>query len=731
MTPAPPPCVSDVSTAARLGTYGDRPALVVAAGGELSDESDRDGDEPLPGPPLPTDLAYVVYTSGSTGRPKGVLVEHAGLANLVEWHRAAFALHARDRCTQISSPGFDAAVWEIWPSLSVGASIHVVPESLRTDPIRLRDWLVTEGITVTFLPTPLAEGAIGLDWPDDGALRYLLTGGDALTRRPRPDLGFIVVNNYGLSETTVVATSGAVAPDGDGAPSIGRPIAGVVADVVDERLQPVEPGGDGELVLGGVAIARGYLNRPELTAERFIDGPQGRRYRTGDRVRVRADGEIEFLGRLDDQLSIRGFRVEPGEIAAALNSHPAIEASVAVGVGRSSAERRLVAYLVASDGERPHGDELAGFLGDSLPDYMVPSGFVWLDELPLTEHGKIDRDALPAPVGTARGGPAERRPVTRVEAGTAFVVAELLDIEEIGMNENFFLLGGHSMLGAQLIVRLEDMFGVEIGLKYLFDHPTLVEIAAEVERQMAADVVDGLGDHMTSGQTIEKAAPPLSLYHLLDPEVLANPYPLYRRLREEDPVHWDPYLHAWVVTRYADVVTVLHHYRAARTPAPERLEALGMGELSPIAALMVRQMLFLDPPEHTRVRRLASAAFTPRRVAVLREHIRQITEGLVDELAAGDRFEVMDGLSGPAARDRDRRDARGADRRSRATQVVVAGLRRNARQLPAQPRPRQEGAADRRGHGRLLPGRGDQRGFQADGGPDQRPHHGRDRRGPL
>lgn len=484
--------VSDVSTAARLGGFGERPALVVAGGGELSDEFARDGDEALSGPPLPTDPAYVVYTSGSTGRPKGVLVEHASLVNLVQWHRAAFALHADDQCTQISSPGFDAAVWEIWPSLSVGASIHVVPDYLRTDPTRLRDWLVTEGITVTFLPTPVAEGAIGLDWPADGALRYLLTGGDALTRRPRPDLGFMVVNNYGLSETTVVATSGAVAPGGDGAPSIGRPIAGVVADVVDERLQPVEPGGDGELVLGGVAIARGYLNRPELTAERFIDGPNGRRYRTGDRVRVRADGEIEFLGRLDDQLSIRGFRVEPGEIAAALNSHPAIEASVAVGIGRSSSERRLVAYLVANDGEQPHSEELTGFLGDSLPAYMVPSSFVWLDRLPLTEHGKIDRDALPAPVDVAGAGHMERRPLTRVEAGTAFVVAELLDIEEIGLNENFFLLGGHSMLGAQLIIRLEEMFGVEISLRYLFDHPTLAEIAAEVERQMAADQVDGL-----------------------------------------------------------------------------------------------------------------------------------------------------------------------------------------------------------------------------------------------
>jgi amino acid adenylation domain-containing protein len=484
--------VTDPSTAARLGTFGDRPLVVLASGGDLPDKSELDGHEAVPPPPLPTDLAYVVYTSGSTGRPKGVLVEHAGLANLVEWHRVAFALNAGDRCTQISSPGFDAAVWEIWPSLSVGAAIHVVPEDLRTDPIRLRDWLVSEGITVTFLPTPMAEAVIGLDWPDDGALRYLLTGGDALTRRPRPDLGFTVVNNYGLSETTVVATSGAVAPDGDGPPSIGRPITGIVAEVVDERLQPVDPGEDGELVLGGVPIARGYLNRPELTAERFLDGPHGRRYRTGDRVRVRADGEIEFFGRLDDQLSIRGFRVEPGEIAAVLNSHPAIEASVAVGVGRSSSERRLVAYLVATDGERPHSDELARFLGGSLPDYMVPSSFVWLHQLPLTEHGKIDRDALPAPPDIAGDAPAGSRQLRRVEAATAFVVAELLDIEEIGMDQNFFLLGGHSMLGAQLIVRLNDMFGVEISLKYLFDHPTLAEIAAEVERQMDADVADGM-----------------------------------------------------------------------------------------------------------------------------------------------------------------------------------------------------------------------------------------------
>jgi amino acid adenylation domain-containing protein len=483
--------VSDAISAARIGPYGDRPTVVVENGG-LTDDVNPDGDRPLPGPPAPREIAYVVYTSGSTGRPKGVIVEHAGLANLVEWHRAAFALNAEDCCTQISSPGFDAAIWEIWPSLSVGASIHVVPEELRTDPIRLRDWLVTEGITITFLPTPLAEGVMGLAWPDRTALRYLLTGGDALTRRPRPDLGFTVVNNYGLSETTVVATSGPVAPDGDGPPSIGRPITGIVAEVVDERLQPIEPGADGELLLGGVAIARGYLNRPELSAERFIDGPNGRRYRTGDRVRAHPSGEIEFLGRLDDQLSIRGFRVEPGEIAAALNSHSAIEASVAVGIGRSNSERRLVAYVVAADALRPHSDELAEFLGGSLPDYMVPSTFVWLDRLPLTEHGKVDRDALPAPADVPVDESEERRPLTEIETATVSVVSELLDIEEIRSNQDFFLLGGHSMLGAQLIVRLEEMFGVEISLRYLFDHPTPAEIAAEVERQIAAGQVDGL-----------------------------------------------------------------------------------------------------------------------------------------------------------------------------------------------------------------------------------------------
>jgi amino acid adenylation domain-containing protein len=491
--------VTDPAGAHQLDGRGRWPVVVMTGGGELAAS---DAELPTRGEPLlsasigPDDLAYVVYTSGSTGLPKGVLVEHASLSNLVHWHCAAFELGPGDRCTQIASPGFDAAVWEIWPSLAAGAVINVVADELRNDPVRLRDWLVAEQITVSFLPTAVAEAIIALPWPEDAALRYLLTGGDALTRRPRPDLGFTLINNYGLSETAVVATSGPVAPSGEGIPSIGRPISGVSAEVVDQQLTAVAAGEEGELVVSGAAVSRGYLNRPELTAQRFLNGDGRRRYRTGDRVRLRADGEIEFLGRLDDQLSIRGFRVEPGEVVAALNSHPAIEASAAVGIGNSSADRRLVAYAVPAGSDRPARQQLDEFLGSSLPDYLVPSDYVWLEQLPVTAHGKIDRAALPMQPQTAAAAPPASNGASDsagftgtgdIPATVAAMVSELLEVDEVGLHQNFFLLGGHSMLGAQLIVRLEDLFGVEVSLRYLFDHPTPAEIAAEVQRQVETD----------------------------------------------------------------------------------------------------------------------------------------------------------------------------------------------------------------------------------------------------
>jgi acyl carrier protein len=250
-------------------------------------------------------------------------------------------------------------------------------------------------------------------------------------------------------------------------------------------------------LIGGVAVARGYLHRDDLTAERFIEDARGRWYRTGDRVALRPDGGLDFLGRADDQLSVRGLRVEPAEIVAALDAHPAIDSSAVLGVRAGGADLELVAYTVA-DGSRPDDAELSAFVSTRLPKNMVPNRFVWLPELPLTPHGKLDRDALHAAAAQDRRPAAASSappPETSVERTVAGVVAELLSVEEVGMDENFFLLGGHSMLGAQLIVRLEDLLDVEISLRYLFDHPTPAEIAEEAKRQSAgapaADLIPG------------------------------------------------------------------------------------------------------------------------------------------------------------------------------------------------------------------------------------------------
>jgi amino acid adenylation domain-containing protein len=465
--------VADAGTATRL----DCGVPVVALDG-LGRSSDAGGQAAAPDV-SPAELAYIVYTSGSTGRPKGVEVRGESLANLVAWHHRAFALGGEDECTQIASPGFDAAVWEVWPAIAAGATLNVVPEELRGDPRALRDWLVAARVTVSFIPTGLAEMLLGLDWPADAPLRYMLTGGDALGRRPPAGLPFALVNNYGLSETTVVATSGPVDPLGAGMPSIGTAIDGVELEVVDERLEPVAPGAPGELLVGGVALARGYVNQPELTAERFVLTPRGRFYRTGDSVRENAAGELEFLGRLDDQLSIRGFRIEPGEVVAALRAHPAVATAAVAAHGESSASRSLVAYLVPAAAEQPEREELIAFLADRLPDYMLPSRIVWLDQLPLTANGKVDREALD---GRVRGEAAE----PDIGAVIAAIVAALLGVPGVGEDQNFFLLGGHSMLGAQLIVRIEERFGAVISLRFLFDHPTPAELAGEVARQIAA-----------------------------------------------------------------------------------------------------------------------------------------------------------------------------------------------------------------------------------------------------
>ncbi len=318
----------------------------------LDVEGGTTAEDPPCGPEIhPSQVAYVIFTSGSTGEPRGVEVTQENLAGLVEWHRSEFSLDGTDRTTLLAGVGFDASVWELWPALASGASLFLPDETTRLDADRLVRWLVERRITIAFLPTPIAEGVLRREWPESPALRTMLTGGDRLHAVAPTRIPFRVVNNYGPTEATVVATSGDV--DGGGSrpfPTIGRPIANTAAHVLDARLRPVPPGVAGELWIGGAGVARGYAGQPALTADRFRPDPftaqpGARLYRTGDRVRTLPDGRLEFLGRIDDQVKIRGQRVEPGEAEAILRNHPRVRTAAVVPrtVGERSA---LVAYVV-------------------------------------------------------------------------------------------------------------------------------------------------------------------------------------------------------------------------------------------------------------------------------------------------------------------------------------------------------------------------------------------------
>ena len=461
-------------------------------------------------------LAYVIYTSGSTGEPKGVEIKHCGLLNLIFWHRRNYQVVPADRATQLAGVGFDAAVWELWPYLSAGASIHMPDEEIRLLPEKLRDWLVENEISLTFVPTPLAEALVALTWPPKVALRAMLTGGDRLTRHASRSLPFPLVNHYGPTEDTVVTTCGVVDIEGQGgkAPPIGKPIANTQTYVVDSRLQPVPIGVPGELLIGGDGLARGYLRRPGLTAEKFIANPFSREpgerlYRTGDLVRYSSTGAIEFLGRNDDQVKIRGFRIELGEIESALAAHPAVRAAVVLAREDVPGEKRLAAYA-ATHSLAPSVNELRDYLKKRMPDYMVPSAFFILEQLPLTPHGKIDRTALPAPDS---GDTLRVEPATEVENKVADIVASLLGIDHVDPQENFFDLGGHSLLGAQLIARVRAAFGINLPLRKVFEAATVSELSAEIEEILVAEVEAMSEDEVLRAADLTSPSPREELSH--------------------------------------------------------------------------------------------------------------------------------------------------------------------------------------------------------------------------
>ncbi len=444
--------------------------------------------------PCSLSLAYVIYTSGSTGRPKGVMVPHGALASHMAWMGGEFPLAAGDRVLQKTPFSFDASVWEFWAPLLAGSALVMAPPGAERDPAGLARLAARERATVlqavpTLLRAMLDAG--GLE--ECRSLRRLFCGGEALpaelAERARAATGAEVVNLYGPTETCIQATWHRHGGNGAGGTvPIGRTVDGMRAHVLDDTGRAAA---EGELYLGGVQVARGYLGRPEGTAASFVPDPfsgeaGARLYRTGDRVRVLPGGALEWLGRLDGQAKVRGFRIEPGEVEAALLRCPGVREAAAAVRLYGPGDARLVAYAVPREGAALAAADLRRSLAAELPEHLVPSAVVVLERLPLTPGGKTDRAALPAP---ALAGAAEYvAPRTAAEERLAEIWREVLRVERVGAGDNFFDLGGHSLLATQVASRVRVRMGVEVAIQQLFDTPTLAAMAAFLDSAEEARV---------------------------------------------------------------------------------------------------------------------------------------------------------------------------------------------------------------------------------------------------
>ncbi|SCK04934.1 amino acid adenylation domain-containing protein [Streptomyces sp. WMMB 714] len=434
------------------------------------------------------DLAYVIFTSGSTGRPKGVMNVHAGLRNRLLWMQDAYGLDATDRVLQKTPFSFDVSVWEFFWPLMAGATLVVARPGGHRDSTYLATTVAAERITtVHFVPSMLQ---LYLSEPPEksATLRRVLCSGEELTRtlhdRFLESHQAELHNLYGPTEAAIDVTAWHCRPSDDHGPvPIGRPIANTRMYVLDHRGRPQPIGVPGELCIGGRNVARGYLNRPRLTAQRFTADPfvPGQRlYRTGDLARCRADGTLEFLGRLDHQVKLRGQRLELGEIEAVLSRHQAVREAVVVAREHAPGDVRLAAYVTTDGTADPGGDDLAAHLREQLPEYMVPASFTVLEALPLTPSGKTDRKALPEPRADRSGtGTRFVAPEDGLQQQLAEIWSSLLGVERVGMRDNFFDLGGHSLLMAEFRTRLAAL-GHEVAMVELFQHPTLETLAAHL-----------------------------------------------------------------------------------------------------------------------------------------------------------------------------------------------------------------------------------------------------------
>jgi amino acid adenylation domain-containing protein len=446
-------------------------------------------------------LAYVIYTSGSTGRPKGVQVPHHAVINVLTHVRKALGLTEQDTLPLLANICFDISVMELFLPLIVGARLVVTSPRVAVDGAQIAEMLSKFGVTIMHTTPATWRLLLQAGWNGVTNLA-ILSGGEALQSELADQLvtrGSSVWNLYGPTETTIYSSAAAYGPAlNDGRVSIGRAVANTQIYIVDDHLQPLPVGAPGQLHIAGDGLARGYLNRPDLTGEKFIPNPfskepGARLYRTGDLARYLPDGNVEFLGRIDHQVKLRGFRIELGEIEAILGEHSKVRQSVVLVREDVPGDKRLVAYVVPSQGRAATTTELRAFLKEKLPEYMVPSAFVFLDSMPLTPNGKLDRKALPAPDRSSRElGASYVAPRTPVEEMIAEIWAKVLQIDKVGIYDNFFDLGGHSLLATQVVSRVRAAFQVELPLRTLFEKQSVEELAKAITEMQAKKACPGV-----------------------------------------------------------------------------------------------------------------------------------------------------------------------------------------------------------------------------------------------
>ena len=457
----------------------DWPAIALEADGNLDCDA------------KPANLAYVMYTSGSTGKPKGAMILHRGLVNYLCWAIKEYGLQAHGSVPVHSSISFDLTVTSLYPALMSGGQVELLAEDVGAQNLLAALRRTNDRDLVKITPAHLE--ALGLQLSSEevkGMTRTFVIGGENLLaeslrlwREFAPDTRLI--NEYGPTETVVGCCIYEVNAEDplNGSVPIGRPIANTQLYILNESLEPVLPGVMGELYIAGAGVARGYLNRPELTRERFLPDPfsadsEARMYKSGDLARYREDGLIEYLGRADNQVKVRGYRIELGEIESVLASCPAVQSCVVLAREDMPGDKQLIGYLVPRSGASPTIEELQVFLRDRLPDYMVPAKFVYLDSFPLTHNGKVDRKALPVPSHEEKQPDLdEARPRNAVEEKLAGIWMELFKVKSIGIHDDFFDLGGHSLLGIKLMSRIREGFGVDLPVLTLFENPTIAGLA--------------------------------------------------------------------------------------------------------------------------------------------------------------------------------------------------------------------------------------------------------------